>query len=144
MRIWIVYAIASAVCGAVVSLFSKAGLTPDVNAPAAAAFRAIMMAIFSILFVFWLDWRSFLEFISGQHSKSFLFLTISAVAGAVGWIFYLLALKTGTVAAATALDRLSVFFTMIFAAFFLAERLTLLSSIGIVMIVIGAILSGWK
>lgn len=69
-----------------------------------------------------------------------LFIILSGLAGALSWLFYFLALKSGKASQIVPIDRLSVIFTLILAAIFLGEKMSLKTIIGGVTIVIGAIL----
>ena len=47
MKVWLIYALLSAICAAFVSIFGKLGLT-SADTTAATAIRAVIMAIFLI------------------------------------------------------------------------------------------------
>jgi len=67
------------------------------------------------------------------------FIVLSGVAGALSWLFYFFALKTGPAGGVVALDRNSVIFVIILAALFLGEGLTWNSVLGGILIACGAI-----
>jgi transporter family protein len=80
----------------------------------------------------------------GITSRQFVFIVLSGIAGALSWLFYFLALKTGSVKAVVAIDRTSVVFAIAFAWLLLGEEVTLRAFIGALLIVIGAILVSLK
>jgi len=80
------------------------------------------------------------EMISSIAGKPLVFIILSGIAGALSWLFYFFALKYGPASAVAAIDRTSVVFVLIFAVLFLAEKLTLNSAAGALLVAIGAIL----
>ncbi|MBG6241168.1 MAG: hypothetical protein EKE20_03975, partial [Candidatus Symbiopectobacterium sp. Dall1.0] len=68
------------------------------------------------------------------------FILLSGVAGALSWLFYFLALKSGNVAQVAPIDKLSVVFAVILAAVLLGEKISLLGGVGVAMISVGALL----
>lgn len=140
MPLWVLYAILSAIAAALVAVFGKLGVSA-VDSTLATTVRAIIMAVFLIIVSFVLGK---FEFLNTFNSKVFTFVVLSGIAGAVSWLFYFLALKTGPVSGVVALDRLSVVFALLLAIAFLGERLTIRSGIGAVLVFVGAILLSIK
>ena len=136
MALWIIYSILSAVFAAMVAIFGKIGLQ-NIDSTLATTVRAIVMALF--LFIISLSLGKF-SMLHTIKNKTLFFIVLSGVAGAMSWLFYFLALKTGIVTGVAAIDRLSVVFVVIFAALFLSESLTWYTAIGALFMVIGAIL----
>ena len=68
------------------------------------------------------------------------FIVLSGLAGAASWVFNFLALREGPAGPVQALDRLSLIFTLLLAAIFLAERLTGRILLGGALMVAGALL----
>ncbi len=81
-----------------------------------------------------------LKNVGSIEPRTLWWIAASGIAGAVSWLFYFLALKTGPATAVAALDRLSVVFVVIFAAVVLGEALTWKTGLGAAAITIGAIL----
>ncbi|MFA6428442.1 MAG: EamA family transporter [Candidatus Buchananbacteria bacterium] len=133
---WIIYALFSAIFAALVAIFGKIGVS-SVDSTLATTVRVIIMALFltltSLVVGKW-------ELFNSIHSKAWLFIILSGVAGALSWLFYFYALQKGPASGVAALDRLSVVFVLIFAALFLAEKLTWLKVFGIIILTIGAVL----
>ena len=135
---WIFFALLSAFMAALVAIFGKIGLR-DVDANTATAMRAVIMAIFLMFVILFEGKISFIGSILPQ-GKIMLFIVLSGIAGALSWLFYFLALKSGKVYQVAPLDRLSVVFAVILAALFLGEKITLKIAIGAILIAVGAIL----
>lgn len=134
-KMYILFAILSAVSAALVAVFGKIGLG-KVDTTLATAIRAVVMAVLLVAAAIILKkWD-----LSQISNKAYLFIFLAGLAGAASWLFYFLALKLGPATSVAALDRLSVVFVILFAALFLGESLTIKSVLGGVLIVSGALL----
>lgn len=139
---WMLYAAGSAVAAAAVAIFGKIGLK-EIDPTLATIIRGVVMAVLLVLagFVF----RKFEGFnplaVSG---RAWLFILLSALAGAASWILYFIALKAGPASAVAVLDKMSVVLVIVFAALFLGEVLTLKSALGIVLTIAGTLLILFK
>jgi len=140
MQLWIIYALLSAMFAALVAIFGKIGIQ-GIDSTLATTVRAVIMALFLVVISIALNKGSLFTTI---HSKTLLFIVLSGIAGALSWLFYFVALKQGPVTGVAALDRLSVVFVLVFATLFLAEKLTIKSGIGAILLTIGAILMSIK
>jgi len=136
---WLVYALISAGCAALVSIFGKIGLQ-NIDSNTATAIRAIIMAFFLIIVV---AIEGNLHKIPAiiSDKKNILFIVLSGIAGASSWLFYFLALKSGKVSQVAPVDKLSVVIATLLAVFFLSEKISLLNGIGIALITVGVILT---
>lgn len=135
---WVIYAILSALSAALVAIFGKIGLQ-TLDATLATTIRSIIMAIFLVLAS--LSLKKFHGFTFGAlATKDWLLIAAAGIAGAISWLFYFMALKSGPASSVGALDRLSVVFIVILAAAFLGETLTWKSTTGALLITAGAIL----
>lgn len=137
---WIIFALLSAVFAALVGIFGKVGIK-GIDSTLATSVRAVVMAVFLVLVSLILGKAKLLHTI---ENRVLLFIVLSGVAGALSWLFYFFALKTGPVSAVAALDRLSVVFVLILAALFLGEHLTWKTGIGGALITAGAVLMTLK
>jgi bacterial/archaeal transporter family protein len=133
---WIIYAIASAVFASLVAIFGKIGLK-EIDSTLATTVRAVVMALFLVIVAFSLNKFEMIETITG---RPLLFIVLSGVAGALSWLFYFFAIKTGPVSGVVAIDRTSVVFAIVLAALFLGETLTIKSVLGGLLILGGALL----
>lgn len=135
---WIVYAFLSALTAALVAIFAKLGLK-NIDSTLATAVRAVIMGFFlvSVAFAFRkFDGFSFASF----TGKEWILIVLSGIAGALSWLFYFFALKTGTASQVVAIDKLSVVFVVILAVIFLGEVLTWKMALGAVFMTAGAVL----
>lgn len=136
MPTWIFYALLSAISAAGVAIFGKIGLK-GIDTTLATTVRSLVMATFLVVVSGVLGkWSGF----AAIESRTFSFIALSGVAGALSWLFYFFALKNGPATGVAAIDRLSVVFVVILAALFLAEKLTWKTVTGSLLITAGAIL----
>lgn len=141
-HMWMLYAAGSAVAAAAVAILAKIGLK-EVDPTLATIIRAVIMALLLVAagFLF----RKFEGFNPLQiGGRAWLFIVLSAVAGAASWVLYFVALKAGPASAVAVLDKMSVVLVIVFAALFLGEALTLKSALGIVLTIAGTLLILFK
>lgn len=136
MPAWIIFALLSATSAALVAIFGKIGIA-HVDSTLATTVRAVVMALFLVTLAFFTGKLTHLSSLSG---RPFQFILLSGIAGALSWLFYFLALKTGPVTGVAAVDRLSVVFVVVLAALLLGEGLTAKSILGVILLVGGAVL----
>lgn len=136
------YAAGSAVAAAGVAIFGKIGLK-EVDPTLATIIRAVVMA--ALLVVAGFVFRKFEGVsLSAIGSKAWIYILLSACAGAASWLLYFVALRTGPVSAVAVIDKLSVVLVIFFAALFLGEAMTLKSALGVVLTVAGTLLILFK
>lgn len=139
---WFIYALLSSVTAAGVAIFAKLGLK-DIDSTLATTIRSIIMATFLVLTSLFL--RKFEGFsFSSLGGRDWLLITLAGVSGALSWLFYFFALKTGLATKVVVIDRLSLVFVIILAAVFLGESLGWKSVMGALLMVGGAILISLK
>ena len=103
------------------------------------AIRGIVMAIVVTLFGFFISKISFSS-LQALTFKNWVFVILSALGGALSWLFFYYALSHGNVIGLTVIDRLSIVITTILAIILLSEKISFSSGIGIALIAIGSIL----
>ena len=135
---WLVYALLSSVSAAGVAILGKIGLQ-NVDSTLATTLRAIVMAALLVILSLSLGKLNGVS-MSALASRDWMFIALAGVAGAASWFFYFLALKIGQVNSVVVIDRLSVVFVVIMSAIFLGEALTWKTSLGVVLMVGGALL----
>ena len=133
---WIFFALLAAVFASLVAIFGKVGIQ-NIDSTLATTVRAVIMAAFLAIIATVLGKAKLLSTID---NRALIFIALSGIAGALSWLAYFVALKTGPAPAVAALDRLSVVFVLIFAVLFLSDTLTWKSGFGALLITIGAIL----
>lgn len=135
---WFISALLSALFAAATAILAKIGIK-DINSNLATAIRTVVILLFAWGIVFGQGLQNGLQKISGY---SLLFLLLSGITTGLSWLFYFRALQIGDAIRVAPIDKLSLVFTLIFAAIFLKEKMTLSIGIGAVLITVGAILIG--
>lgn len=142
MSTWLIYALLSALMAALVAIFGKVGLA-GIDANTATALRSVIMAAFLVgVVVVQGKLTQFSEVWADK--RAMLFILASGIAGALSWLFYFIALKNGNVSQVGPIDKLSVVIAVILAFLFLGEKISLLNSLGVALIAVGAILVAIK
>jgi transporter family protein len=136
MPLWIVYALLGAVFAAAIPILAKVGLA-GMDTTLATGLRAWVAALtLTILLTAQGKWKE----LPRTTPTMVGFIVLSGLAGAASWVCNFLALRDGPAGPAQALDRLSLIFTLLLAAIFLAERLTGRILLGGALMVAGALL----
>ncbi|MCL6746614.1 MULTISPECIES: EamA family transporter [Kosakonia] len=138
MSAWLIYALLSALTAALVAIFGKIGLQ-HLDANTATAIRAVVMAIFLFGVVVVQGKLSLISTVFADK-KALLFVVLSGVAGALSWLFYFMAIKTGNVSRVAPIDKLSVVFAVILAVVLFGEKVSLISGAGVALITAGALM----
>ncbi|MEO6548700.1 MAG: EamA family transporter [Ferruginibacter sp.] len=133
---WIIFALSAALTAAIVVVLSKAGIK-NMDSSLAFALQAILILIVSWSVVFF----------QGKHTelvkiepKTWAFLAIAGVLTALSSLLSFRALKLGDASVVSPIERLSLVFAIVFAAFFLKERVSWQIVIGAVLMIAGAVL----
>jgi transporter family protein len=135
MKMWILFAILSAVFAALTSILAKVGIE-GVDSNLATAVRTIVVVIMAWAMVFITNTQSGLSQIS---RKSWIFLILSGIATGASWLCYYKAIQLGDVSKVVPIDKLSVVVTLILAFVFLHEEFTVKSVIGCILIGAGTL-----
>ena len=77
--------------------------------------------------------------ITNISNKSWLFLILSGLATGASWLCYYKAIQIGEVSKVVPIDKLSVVITIILAAIFLHEKITIKSAIGSILLAAGTL-----
>lgn len=134
--IWLLYALCSALGATGTAIFSKFGSSNGLHPLVAALIQSIATSCFLLLALVvtqkthHLTWPT----ITSLHS---LWIAAAGIAAGLGSCFYFLALGHRHVSRVTAVDRLSFAFVMLLSIIIFGEKLSLLSSVGIVLTLIG-------
>lgn len=137
---WQFWAVLAAVFAALTAIFAKIGVE-NINPDFATLIRtAIILVVLATVLA---ATRQFGPL--GQISaRTWVFLTLSALATGASWVCYFRALQMGQAAQVAPIDKLSVVFVAIFAVLFLKERLSITNWLGITLIAVGAVLAAVK
>ena len=132
---WIILSVLSAFFASLVAIFGKMGLK-TIDPTLATTIRALVMASFFVIASLALGKFNSLDQIHGKV----LWLIIGAgLAGALSWLCYFWALKSGPTTAVAAIDRGSIVFVVILAFVFLGEALTWKTIVGALFVVVGTL-----
>ncbi|BET96219.1 EamA family transporter [Xenorhabdus taiwanensis] len=138
MSTWLIYALLSALTAALVAIFGKIGLQ-NLDANTATAIRAVIMALFLVGVVVMQGKLNLISEILANR-KALLFILLSGIAGALSWLCYFLAIKHGSVSQVAPIDKLSVVFAVVLAVILFGEKISLVTSAGVGLIAIGALM----
>lgn len=138
MSAWLMYALLSAATAALVAIFGKVGLQ-HLDANTATAVRAVVMALFLVGVVVVQGKMNLVSTVFADK-KALLFILLSGVAGALSWLFYFMAIKSGEVSKVAPIDKLSVVFAVILAVIFFGEKVSLIAGIGVALIACGGLM----
>lgn len=133
---WSLYALFAAIAAALMTIVGKIGLK-NIDPTLATGIRSLFMFLFMLAVVFLSGKYRGLESID-RHALAA--ISISAIFGALSWLFYFLALRDGSASRVAAIDRTSIVFIILLSALFLAEKLTWKIATGGILVAIGAIL----
>ena len=134
---WVLFALLSALFAALTTILAKLGVQ-GVSSNVATAVRTVV-----ILVIAW-GWIAVTGEISSLRSIStpvLVFLVLSGVATGLSWLFYFRALQSGPTATVAAIDKSSLVLVLLLSALILHEPLTWKSSIGIVLVVAGVLVT---
>ena len=140
MPSWLLYALVSAFFAALTAVFAKMGLT-QVNSDLATAIRTGI-----ILFITWgiVFFRGNASGVGQLSKNNWLFLTLSAFATGLSWLFYYKALQLGKASEVSAIDKGSIVFTILLSFIFLKEPLTPKLLVGAGLVFAGMLVIVWK
>lgn len=137
---WFFWATLSAVFAAMTAIFAKLGIQ-GVNADFATLIRTLIIVLVLVLFVKltgqWQDPAS----LSG---RTWLFLSLSALATGASWLCYFRALQMGNASQVAPVDKFSLVLVAVFAFVFLGERPSLQQWLGIGMVASGVLVLAFK
>ena len=136
---WLILAFLSAFFAALTAILAKVGVK-DVNSNLATAIRTVVILIFAWGIVFFQQSHKQLSSVS---KYSLVFLVLSGLTTGLSWLFYFRAIQVGEVSKVAPIDKLSLAFTIVFAALFLKEKISLSVLAGAILMSVGAILVGF-
>ena len=127
---WVLFAFGSAMLAGLTSVLAKCGIKKT-DSTVATAIRTIVVLIFSWLMVFVVGSQ---ETISAIGGRTLLFLVLSGLATGASWLCYFKALQLGDVNKVVPIDKSSTVLTILLAAIFLQEGVSLTKGIGVVLL----------
>jgi bacterial/archaeal transporter family protein len=136
---WWTYAILSAVFAALTAILAKVGVKGiDSNVATAVRTSVVLVLAWGVVAL-----QGNLGAVAAIPRGSMLFLVLSAAATGASWLFYFKALQLGPASLVSAVDKSSLALTIILAALFLGEVLTLKTAIGCTLIIAGTAVIVW-
>ncbi len=137
---WLLYSLISAFFAALTAIFAKAGLK-EVNSDLATAIRTgiVLIITWGIVIL-----KGNAGGVNSLSKNNWLFLTLSAIATGLSWLFYYKALQLGKVSEVTAIDKGSIIFTILLSFLFLKEPMTPKLLIGAGLVFAGMLVIVWK
>lgn len=137
---WFYWAALSACFAALTAIFAKIGIR-GVDSDFATLIRTVIITFVLAGFV-WLTgkWSN----PSTLSGKTWLFLSLSALATGASWVCYFRALKLGNASQVAPVDKLSIVLVAVFAVMFLDEHPSMREWFGIAMIAAGVLVLAIK
>ncbi len=140
-RVWILYAVLSAVFAALTSILAKVGIS-GVESNVATAIRTGVVLIMAWLIVL----------VQGKHKRlktldkrELLFISLSGIATGASWLCYYYAIQHGNVSVVVPIDKMSVLVAVGFSFFVFKEKLSVKAAIGLVLMLCGTLIMAiWK
>lgn len=136
---WWTYALLSAAFAALTAMLAKIGVK-GVDSNVATAVRTVVILILAWVVV---AVQGNLSAVAAIPRLSLTFLVLSGFATGASWLFYFKALQAGTASLVSAVDKSSLALTIILAALFLGESLTLKTALGCSLIIAGTAVIVW-
>lgn len=136
MEKWLICAGLSAVFAGLTAIFGKVGVK-DVDSTVATTARSLIMSSFLLAVMFC---RAPLTQLGSVPGKSWLYVVLAGLAGALSWLFYFEALKEGDATRVASIDRLSLVVTAVVAWLVLGEKLSATAVVGLALIIAGVLL----
>ena len=136
---WLTYALGGALAASLGTIFAKIGLLRNIDSNVLTTVRGIIMAAAVLVFTMTLG-KINLTDIKAFETKTWIFVILSGVCGAISWLLFYYALAHGPASGVTAVDKLSIVITILLAFVLLGERFTIQAGVGTLMIGLGALL----
>lgn len=136
---WVLLALLGAVAASLGTIFAKIGLN-DVPSHIVTTIRGIVMALVVTLFTLFISKKVQFSSFSELPLSAWIFITLSAICGALSWLLFFQALSIGPAQGVTVLDKLSLIFTLVLAALFLGEGFTARTALGGTFVLLGTLL----
>lgn len=133
---WIIYGLMSAIFAAISSVLDKIGVTKiDSNLATALRTSIVVLMAWSIVFTT----RTQQQMVK-IGAKSWIVLVISGILTGLSWLTYYKAMSLAPVSKVVTLNRISVIMTIVLAAIFLGEGITVKVALGGALIMVGSVL----
>ncbi len=135
-RVWMVYAILSAVFAALTSILAKIGIS-GVESNLGTAIRTGVVLVMAWVIVFAKGKQTQLKVLD---PKELLYISLSGLATGASWLCYYYAIQNGIVSVVVPIDKMSIIFAVAFSYFAFKERLSKKAFVGLALMVVGTLL----
>jgi len=137
---WFTWSLLSAFFAGLTAVLAKIGVA-DVDSNLATAIRTTVI----LVFVWAVASVSATPFqLASVTRRTWIFLALSGLATGLSWLCYFRALQLGQASRVAPVDKLSVIFAIVLAAFLLQEKVTWHHWLGGCLILCGAIVIAWQ
>lgn len=135
-KMWMVYAVLSAVFASLTSILGKVGME-GINSNLGTAIRTVVVLIMAWIVVFVTGKQNTIRQI---EKKELGFICLSGVATGASWLCYYKALQDGLASVVVPIDKLSILVSILFSYLVFHEKLSKKALLGLVLIVAGTLL----
>lgn len=135
-RVYILYAVGSAVFAALTSILAKIGIS-SVDSNLGTAVRTIAVLVMAWLIV---AVKGKLPELKVLDKKELLFISLSGIATGASWLCYYYAIQNGMVSVVVPIDKMSLLLTVIFSYFVFHEKLSRKAVLGLILMLAGTLL----
>ena len=134
-KVWLPYAVASAVFAALTSILGKMGIE-NVESNLGTAIRTAVVLVMAWVIVFIKGKQTKIKEID---KKELFFIALSGIATGGSWLCYYYAIQKGVVSVVVPIDKLSIVVSIVFSYFVFKEKLTKKALLGLVLMVLAKI-----
>lgn len=134
-KLWLPYAVASAVFAALTSILGKMGIE-NVESNLGTAIRTAVVLVMAWVIVFIKGKQTKIKEID---KKELFFIALSGIATGGSWLCYYYAIQKGVVSVVVPIDKLSIVVSIVFSYFVFKEKLTKKALLGLVLMVLATI-----
>lgn len=133
---WFIYAVLSAVFAALTSILAKIGIA-GVESNLGTAIRTVVVLVMAwgVVFAKGKQYK-----IKKMDLREAIFIGLSGLSTGISWLCYYYAIQNGIVSVVVPIDKMSILFTILFSMFFLGERVSRKSRIGLGMMLLGTLI----
>lgn len=134
-RVWIVYAVLSAVFAALTSVLAKVGVN-GIESNLATAIRTCVVLVFAWTIA---AAKGKLPLAVKTDRRELVFICLSGIATGASWLCYYYAIQNGAVSVVVPIDKLSILVSIVFSGIFFGERLSKKAVFGLCAMLAGTI-----
>lgn len=135
-RMWMLFALLSAIFAAITSIFARIGIR-NIDSNLATAIRTIVVLAMAWLIVLIIG--SFDE-INQVSERTLVFLVLSGISTGASWLCYFRAIQMGNVNKVAPIDKSSTILTIILAFILLGEPFSAMTAVGMVVMFVGTMM----